>query len=249
MSNCEDNSTIFLESSSFSSFKNQTPNGSDNTKGSGSVQGILTRDYGDDFYVLRVNSIADFSFNEERCDAVVLECDNPNVGGSNIVFDDDFESYATNETDIAGWTNINLNDGNSVFQIKNYNDNNYMQCSAYNSGENPLEVWLVTPTINLDSSTDEELTFKTKTGYNNGAALSVFISTDFAGDVTTATWIGIEAEIANGPSSGYEANFTSSGSVDISCLDGDVYVAFRYLGGDGGITTTFQIDDVKVTGN
>ena len=249
LSNCDNSSTILLETSSFASFKNQTANGSANTSGSGSVKGVLTRDYGDDFYVLRLNNTDDFSFTEDRCDAPTLDCDNPDIGGDNVVFDDDFESYSTNEINIGNWTNINVNDGDNFFSVKNYNNNNYMQCSAYNSDENPLEAWLITPAINLDSSTDEELTFKTKTGYNNGAALSVFISTDFTGDVTTATWIDLGATIANGPSSGYEANFTDSGSIDISCLEGDIFVAFRYLGGDGGITTTFQIDDVKVTGN
>ncbi len=244
MTNCMDNSTIILETSAYCNFKNEIV-----PQGSGTVKGILTRDYGDDFYVLRVNSVNDFSFDGERCGATMLDCNNPNVGGSNVVFDDDFESYAVNQTNLPGWVNTNVNGGSELYEINSYDNNKYIQCSAYNSGETPLEVWLITPPINLDGSTDEELTFKTKTGYNNGAALSVFVSTDFTGDISSATWLMVDAEIADGPAGSYETSFTDSGSIDISCLNGDVYVAFKYLGGDGGITTTFQVDDVKVTGN
>lgn len=245
ITSCVDNSQIRLETSTFASFGDDAL---PNLKGS--VKGVLTRDYGDNFYVLRVSSPDDFVFDQDRCDPDYLDCNNPNpIGGSNILFDDDFESYAVNETNLSGWSNINVNGGSELFEIRSFDNEKYVQCSAYNSGETPLEVWLITDAINLDSSTDEELTFKTKTGYNNGAALSVFVSTDYAGDISSATWMLVNAEIADGPSGSYEPNFTDSGSVDISCLDGDVFVAFKYLGGDGGITTTFQIDDVKVTGN
>ena len=54
--------------------------------------------------------------------------------------------------------------------------------------------------------------------------------------------------LPTGPQSGY-GSFASGGNINISCLDGDVYFAFQYLGADGGITTTFQIDNIKVTGN
>ena len=124
-----------------------------------------------------------------------------------------------------------------------------MQASAFRSGENPMEVWLVTPGIDLSTTTDEELTFETKVGYHNGDALSVFVSTDFTGDIDTATWALVDADLADSPSSGYGSTFTESGSINISCLEGNVFVAFKYLGSDGGITTTFQIENVKVTGN
>lgn len=242
---CDDDSEIRIETSTFASFKdNKLPTGA------GSVKGVIARDYGDDFYVLRVSSPDDFTFDQDRCDPILLDCNNPNaIGGATVVFEEDFQSYSSNSTAIPGWVNENVNGGSTLFQVRSYSGENYMQCAAYNSGESPLEVWFITPAINMDGSTDEELTFETKTGYNNGAALSVFVSTDFTGDIATAEWKLIDAEIASGPSNGYQSSFTSSGSVDVSCLDGDIYIAFKYLGGDGGITTTFQMDDVKITGN
>jgi hypothetical protein len=243
MKNCIDDAEIKLETSTFASFKdNPLPDKK------GSIVAIVSRDYRDDYYVLRVLGPEAFNFTDERCDPPVLDCNGTNVGGNNIVFFEDFESYNSNDTNLPGWTNINVNGGSTLFKVGSYQGNKFIKCSAYNTGENPLEVWLVTPAINLDNSTGELLSFKTKTGYNNGAALSVYVSTDFTGDINTATWMLVDADIADGPSSGYMNDFVE-GTADISCLSGDVYVAFKYKGGDGGITTTFQIDDIKVSAN
>ncbi len=246
MKSCADDKELTLETSTYASFKdNLLP------EGSGTVKGILSRDYRDNMYVLRINSPEDVNFEGPRCDPPVLECDNADVGGSTIVFFEDFESYDSGDEEIPGWTNLNINGGNTLWQVREYSGNKYMQCTAYKSGENPLEVWLITPEIDLDNTTGEELSFKTKTGYNNGPALTVYVSTDYTGDpadIQNATWLMVDTDIANGPASGYMSDFVE-GTADISCLEGKVYVAFRYLGGDGAVTTTFQVDDVKVSAN
>ncbi len=241
---CDDDEEIKLETSTFAAFKdNLLP------EGSGSVAGVLSKDYGDHFFVLRVNGVDVFSFDGARCDPPTLDCNGTNIGGSTVVFSEDFESYSTNTTNIPGWVNVNVNGGTHLWQVKEHSGNQYVQCSAYRSNENPLEAWIITPAINLDNSTGEKLSFKTKTGYNNGAALTVYVSTDFDGtNISAATWLLVDADIANGPAQGYMQNFVE-GTADISCLNGNVYVAFQYKGGDGGITTTFQVDEVKVTAN
>lgn len=243
MKNCDTDDEIKLETSTFASFKdNLLP------ELKGTVKGILSRDYSDHYYVIRVLGPDAFDFTGERCDPPILDCNGTNVGGNTVVFFDDFEAYSANDTNLPGWTNINVTGGSTLFKVKDYNGNKYVECKAYNSGENPMEVWLITPAINLDASDGEELSFKTKTGYNNGPALSVYVSTDYNGDINAATWLLVDADIASGPSSGYMNNWVE-GTADMSCLSGNVYVAFRYKGGDGGITTTFQIDDVKVSAN
>ncbi len=242
MKSCADDSELKLETSTFASFKDALL-----PEKAGSVKGIISRNYGDDFYVLRVISPEEFNFTNNRCDPAILDCNGTNIGGTNVLFDEDFASYNYGDTNITGWTNVNVNGGATLFKVGSYQGNNFMKCSAYNSGEDPLEVWLITPAINLDNSTGEELTFKTLTGYNNGQALSVYVSTDYSGDINTATWLLVNTTLADGPSSGY-GNWVD-GSADISCLNGNVYVAFRYKGGENGITTTFEIDDVKITAN
>ena len=243
LKNCDTEAEIKLETSTFASFKdNLLP------ELKGSVKGILSRNYSNHFYVIRVLGPDAFNFTEDRCDPAVLDCNGDNVGGSNQVFFDDFESYSVGDTSFGDWTNINVNGGATLYKVKSYNGNQYIECKAYNSGENPLEVWAITPAINLDNSTGELLSFKTKTGYNNGPALSVYVSTDYTGDINAATWLLVDAEIADGPSSGYMDDWVE-GTADISCLSGNVYVAFKYKGGDGAVTTTFQIDEVKVSAN
>lgn len=67
MMSCIDGSTLRIETSGFADFKdNLLP------IGKGSVSGILSRDYGDDFYVLRMANLESISFTEERCSGVDL---------------------------------------------------------------------------------------------------------------------------------------------------------------------------------
>ncbi|WP_405564469.1 DUF5689 domain-containing protein [Polaribacter sp. Asnod6-C07] len=241
---CDTEATIQLQTSTFASFKsNLVP------QGKGSFTGVLSKDYASEFLVAVVNKPSDMDFTDDaRCDPPVLECTGT-VGGSTILLEEDFESISSaTALTAAGWTNVNVNGGSTLYSSTSFSGNRYVQISAYNSDESPLEVWLVTPEVDLDSTTDEELTFETNTGYDNGAALTAFVSSDFTGDVTTATWLKVDADLSSGPTSGYNS-FSSSGSINISCLTGKLHVAFRYVGADNGVTTTFQVDNVKISGN
>ena len=242
---CGTEKTIPLQTSTFASFKsNVVPSGS------GVFKAVLSKDYRSEFLVAIVNAPSDLNFtNTERCDPPVLECGENAVGGSVVLFEEDFENITSaNDITDAGWTNVNVNGGSTLYSSRSFSGNRYVQISAFRSNETPLEAWLVTPEIDLDGTTDEELTFETNTGYDNGNALSTYVSSDYNGDVTTATWLRIDAALSSGPSGGYNS-FSSSGSINISCLTGKLHVAFKYEGADGGVTTTFQIDNVKVTGN
>ncbi|WP_338732504.1 DUF5689 domain-containing protein [Mangrovimonas cancribranchiae] len=175
-------------------------------------------------------------------------------GNTGAVFSEDFESgTAYEDLDLAGWTNYNVNGGANVFQFRSYDSNMYAQTSAYNSSEDPYEVWLVTPSIDLTSSTSATLNFGTKDGYYNGDALTTYISTDFSGsgDPTTATWTELTGiNYSTGNSGGYGDSFVNSGDIDLSAYAGQtVYIAFQYVGADGGVTTTYQIDNVEVSAN
>jgi len=241
---CTDNTILKLETSSFAKYSDlPMPYYKFN------ISGILSRDYRDDFYVLKLNTPNDIiNITGERCDPGFLECEGNNVGGSVIVFNEDFQSYSNNTTIFPGWTSVNVNGGSRKFRVGTYGGK-YVGLGAYGSNENPLESWLVTPAIDLDSTTREELTFDTKVRYFAGNPLSVWVSTDFSGDVTTASWMLVKNfNIAKAPN-GEHSDFESSGSIDLSCLDGNVHIAFKYLGSDSGITTTLQLDNIKITGN
>lgn len=243
---CETEKTIRLQTSTFSSFKSTIIPGE-----KGNIDAILTKDYSSEFLVTIINTPSDISFdNSNRCDPVFLDCGISNGGNSTILLNEDFENIKNNSTLLAaGWSNINANGNSALFKSKTTNGNRFMELSAYNSGESPLEIWLVSPTINLDASINEKLSFETNTGYDNGKVITVFVSSNFNGDINTATWIQLDTAISEGPSSGYGSSFTKSGTVNIACLTGDFHVAFKYVGADGGVTTTFQIDNVKITGD
>ncbi|WP_299884690.1 DUF5689 domain-containing protein [uncultured Lacinutrix sp.] len=239
--NCETGSTISLQTSTFADFKSFPLAG-----GRGTIEGIYSRDFGDDFSVLIVNDTNAINFsNTDRCDPIVLECTDP-VSTAVTIFNEDFQSI-TNEAqlDALGWTNINVSGGSERYEDNSFSGDTYMKISAFGTGENPLEAWLVTPAINLDGSTNEELSFEVSSNFETGKILTAFITENFTGDVTTTEWIELEANIPIGDS-GF-GDFVAS-NINISCLNGDVHVAFKYLGAAGGAETRYHIDDIKVTG-
>ncbi|WKD85391.1 hypothetical protein KCTC32516_00731 [Polaribacter huanghezhanensis] len=243
---CGSEHELRLQTSTFSSFKSTLiPNGQ------GKIDFILSKDFKSEFLVAIVNSPSTIDFtNTTRCDPVFLNCPENTSVGNVILIDENFENLKTNSQLLnAGWSNINANGGKNVFKSKTKNGNRVIEMSAYNTSENPLETWLISPAINLDTTTNETLTFETNNGYDNGKALKVFISSDFSVDVKAATWTLINATVSVGPSSDYSNFFTKSGNISLSCLSGNVHIAFQYFGGDGGVSTTVQIDNVKITGN
>lgn len=236
LENC-DEETIVLRTSGYSDFKGLLL-----PEGNGEITAVLSRFNND--VQLFIRDIDDVNMNNERC----------NLSGNGEIFDlpffQDFESHNSGAgipLDIEGWTNVNVNGGTRVFEVMEFNSNNYTQTSAYNSGESPYEVWLVTPGIRLPSDSSPILTFDTNDGFYNGEALTIKIATDFDGDVLTAEWTSLDADISAGNSNGYGAEFTPSGDIDLSTYAGEiVYIGFQYLGASNGITTTYQIDNISV---
>jgi len=244
LKNCEDGSQTIIRNSGFADFKNQPF-----PTGSGSIVAVFSK-YNSD-YQLFIRDTDDVTFNGERCDPAVLDCTGATSEAS-VIFSQNFEGTSEAALTTAGWINVNTNGGSFKYSLRTFSGNSYMQASAFNSNENPYEAWLITPSINLDASTAEQLTFKTNAGYYNGDALNIYVSTDFTGnadDIDNATWYIVDATLPTGPSSGYGTTFTNSGVINLSCLEGNVYVAFSYVGSSTGVTTTFQVDDVRVTGS
>ncbi|QHI37767.1 hypothetical protein IMCC3317_31490 [Kordia antarctica] len=238
---CVAGGSIALQTSTFADFKSLTID-----ENKGTIQGVFTRDFGDDTNVLVLNTLADINFTETtRCDPDILNCQGP-VSSAVTVFEQDFETI-TNEAqlDALGWTNVNVSGGSERYEDGSFSGDRYMVISAFGTGEDPMEVWLVTPTINLDATTQEELTFNVSANFETGTILEVYVSTDFTGDPTTAEWALLDANIPVG--SGGFGSFVGS-DINISCLDGDVHIGFKYLGAAGGAETRYHIDDVKVTG-
>lgn len=167
-----------------------------------------------------------------------------------------FEGYSTGSTvpvTIDGWLNKDVK-GALFWQSRVYSGNNYAQVSSYNSKvEN--EVWLIAKQVDLSKSVaTPKFSFDIVTGNYNGDGLKVLISQDFDGkeaNVTTATWTDITSSFnIPAPASGYSA-WASAGTLDLTAYKGKkIYIAFKYIGNDLSapkVTTTYQIDNVKVS--
>ncbi|MDH7446294.1 DUF5689 domain-containing protein [Aquimarina sp. 2201CG14-23] len=243
LESCDDGGIAVLSTSTFADFKGLTL-----PSQQGSFEGILTKNFFGDTFNLVLNDPTGLTFdNETRCDPNVLECTG-NSGGSTVIFEEDFTGLSINDLENAGWLNVNTTGGSLDYFVGSFSGNQYAQISGFNSGENPFEVWLVTPEIDLTASIEEELSFDIQANFDNGNILTAFITDNFTGDVTTTEWTQLDASIPNGNPNGF-GSFEAVGPVNISCIEGNVRIAFRYAGADPGPTTRYHIDNIEISGN
>jgi hypothetical protein len=241
LESCSAAAAVIFSTSTFADFKALTL-----PSGRGSMNAILTKDFFGEVYNIVVNTPEDINFdNPERCDPDFLECTGPSGGGS-AIYQEDFEGFGTYNSE--GWDNINISGTDTDWFISSFSGNFYSRISAFNSDNDEADVWLVTPEIDMDMTTGEELSFDIQSNFDNGTNLSVWISTDYAGDPTTATWSILDVTIPVGPASTF-GNFETVGPVNISCVDGTAVIGFFYEGSDPSATTRYHLDNVVVTGN
>lgn len=173
------------------------------------------------------------------------------------------ETFETQSTTgpitIPGWF-VGAEVGSKVWEGRIFNSNLYAQMSAFSSGENVNTGWMVTKAVNLGTATTKTLTFETIAGFHNGATLKVLASTNYTGTgnpwAAGVTWTDLSAQATFSPGlpSGYPSSFTPSGNVSLNAFSGTIYIAFKYEGGDptgtaNDKTTTWQVDNIKITAN
>lgn len=165
-------------------------------------------------------------------------------------FFEDFETLeAKKDVTLTGWINKDVL-STRTWQGQSYSGNLYAQASSNKSG-NKNDIWLITPSIDLTSSTKPQFSFDVNVRYFNGECLSVLISENFDGNaanITKATWKNVSTSF-NIPASDMTAIGTA-GTMDIAAYKGKkIHIAFRYQGDDSSAdkkTTTYQVDNVKV---
>jgi hypothetical protein len=182
-----------------------------------------------------------------------LRCTTP---GSKLLAEENFERVIPGaELAIPGWKNI-AETGNTFYIGKTAGNNMYAEISAFATARWPVVSWLIMPPVNLSNSANEILSFDSKDGFDNGAILQVFASTNYDGGNTPwkAKWTLLKAMIPKGSVSSLVNDWVSSGKISLAGFPGMVYIAFRYDGGDpvsafDKRTTTFQLDNIKIEGN
>ncbi|MFX7849786.1 hypothetical protein ABTK11_22010, partial [Acinetobacter baumannii] len=69
----------------------------------------------------------------------------------------------------------------ALFEGKWTAPNKYVEISAFATYQPVVNSWLILPPINLNNSTHEQLSFLTKDGFDNGAVLQAYISSNYDG--------------------------------------------------------------------
>lgn len=194
---------------------------------------ILTSCVGDDDYV--IPTVYSYAFNEGFGSS-------PTGSGSVEV-----------PIALEGWVNYNASTSTTpstrLWHARTFSDNIYAEFSSFYSVTGTNDVaWLITPAIDLTATSGEMLSFTTKTRFSNGYPMTAFISTDYDGTtagIATATWTPLTFAT---PSS--DDVFVNSGNIDLSTYESDnVRIAFKYTGSKSGVTTTLQLDNIKITKN
>ena len=223
---------------------------------SGSVQGILTRDFYDDFFTIYLNHPNDVQFtNTGRCDPETFDCGRAAATGKNVMFKEEFQGQKNNSPIKGnGWINLVMEGSEAWEGFTATGTNASLGRSARvqtsGSGDYLTESWLIMPPVDFDAQEGEVLEFKTSTSFANNSILEVLFSNDWDGteeNFYSASWeILSSAYVAQ--RTDFFGDWFSSGKVDLSCAEGVGYVAFKYTGSDqtyyDGI---YELDDIFVT--
>lgn len=172
-----------------------------------------------------------------------------NTGETKTIFAASFDTGADDFT----FQNVTLGEGLTyVWKQDSYNGKGYLKASAYaNSKSNPSEAWAVSPAINLSDCTEATLNFRQAinkiTPGIPAEMYSVWASTDYAGDVNTATWTQL-----NVPSfpEGNSWTFSDAGAIDLAAFCGkqNVRIAYKYTS-TSEASGTWEVDEFTITGN
>jgi hypothetical protein len=228
---------LLIETSSFASFANKAL-----PIGGGVINAVVSKDYNGHFLVLVLNSTDDVSMSDERC-TTRSESDFPL-----ILLEENFDTLS-GEITITDWINYR-EEGTKSW--RSYSDT-YAQSKAArigskNSADASTITWLLTKGVDLDSTTEEFLSFETSNSFANGSNLEVLISTDWDGtaiNITNATWSVLPAKIvSNGESF---KNWVHSTFVNLSNYTGTAFIAFRYTGnGNVYFDGTYELDNITI---
>ncbi len=250
LESCESGASIILQTSTFSDFKSlQVP------QNKGSVKGVFSRDFRDNFNVFLINSVSDINFDDtNRCDPMELDCGLATSVGASNFFYEDFESQKNNKLITGnGWTNY-IESGSEGWEAYSSTSSNASlgrsaRIRSASSGDESNKAWLITPAINLDTQEGETLRFKTSNSFADSSYLEVLYSLDWDGteaNITNATWGVLSAAYIVKDTESF-APWFNSGSVDLSCASGTMHIAFKYTGsGQATFDGAYELDEVSI---
>jgi hypothetical protein len=250
LESCDSGISMLMQTSTFSDFKSLLV-----PQGKGSVTGVFSRDFRDNFNVLIINSSADVNFDSsERCDPLELTCGLATTLGTGNLLTEDFEPQKNNKPIVIdGWTNY-IEAGSEAWEGYSSTSSNASlgrsaRFQSASSGDESNIGWLITPAINLDAQDGETLRFKTSNSLADSSFMEVLYSLDWDGTetgVASATWGVLSAAYVVKDTDSF-AQWFNSGSVDLSCISGTIHIAFKYTGsGQSTFDGVYELDDISI---
>jgi hypothetical protein len=253
LESCETGASTVFSTSTFADFKGVLL-----PQGRGTLDGILTKNFfGEEFNVV-INSPVDINFdNTERCDPNEVDCGIAATTGANVLFSDFFETQTTGQAITGnGWTNY-IEAGSQNWEAYFDDGTNASlgisaRIGSFNSGDASSIGWLISPAVDFEAQDGETLNFKTSNSFADGSTLEVLFSNDWDGDINTiatATWDVVSAAtiVEDGQ---FFGDWISSGNVDLSCVTGNGYIAWKYTGsGVAAFDGTYELDEIQIKSN
>lgn len=158
------------------------------------------------------------------------------------------KDWEDNSLTSGGWTQQSVLNGSIVWTASSFGTDKFAKISGYMSGNTNSENWLISPSLNLSTSSNPILTFRTAAKFA-GDVLEVHVSTNYtSGAPSTATWTQLSG-FALSPNNPGSYVWTPSGSIPLSAFKtSNTRVAFRYKSTTAG-STTYEVDDVLIREN
>ncbi len=223
---------IYLRTSSFARFSgNKIPTGR------GKVRGVLTK-FGTDFQLL-ARSEKDIVMNDQR---------------RIPFFNEDFRTSQDNTNiSLPAWANI-VESGSLFWKGASYNGNTSAEYAISGTKVNTNIGWLISPKIDMDTHTNEVLTFRIAQHHLDVDSplntVELYVSSNFDGlNIKQASWTKIPFILPKQATAWYQ--FVGSGGIDLSSFKGKINIAFKYIGSgkNTALDGAFQIDDVQIFGD
>ncbi len=251
LESCDSGIQMAVKTSTFSDFKSVVV-----PQGSGSVIGIYSRDFRDDFSVLILNNSAAINFNsDDRCDPLEHSCEHVLSSGTETLLFEDFETQRNNKViAIEGWTNY-IEKGRQGWEgwsstATNASLGRSARFQSASSGDVNNVGWLITPEIDLEAQDGETLSFRTSSSRADSSYMEVFFADDWDGShagVSEATWRILSDAYVVKDTDAFVPWFPS-GPVNLSCLSGTIHIAFKYTGGgQDSFDGVYELDDIHIS--